>query len=95
MIPVLINNTKLKAAKGAQDMTYREIAQASGKSEQTITDVLQGRSTVELQSIAAIAHALGLGVVVDFIPLADAPADPVAELRSLMSSQVGLATRQA
>lgn len=95
MIPVLINNTKLKAAKGAQDMTYRAIASASGKSEQTISDVLQGCSTVELQSIAAIARALGLGVVVDFVPLADAPADPVAEFRSRLSSQVGLATSQA
>ena len=95
MIPVLINSAKLKAAKGAQDMTYREIAEASGKSEQTICDVLAGCGTVELQSIAKIAFALGLGVVVDFVPLADAPADPVAELRNLMSSQVGLATSQA
>jgi transcriptional regulator with XRE-family HTH domain len=86
MIPVLIHNTKLNAAKGGKKMTYREIAALSGKAEQTICDVLAGRSTVELQSIAAIAQSLGLRVVVDFVPLAE-----VAET----SSQVGLATSQA
>lgn len=79
---LIIHHRKLRARKELLGLQYWDLALAAGKSQQALADVLAGRGTVNLQTLAAVAGALGMGVVIDFIPLAEEPAvDAAAELR--------------
>ena len=64
-----IHYRKLRGAKGYHSLTYKQIAERAQVSEQSISDVLQGCGTTKLHTITAVAGALGMRVIVDFVPV--------------------------
>ena len=52
-------NLKLKAARAAQDMTQKELAEAIGISRQTINAIEQGEYNPSIKLCRAICRALG------------------------------------
>lgn len=85
-MPLVIHFQKLRAQKAYRGLTYEQIRRAAGKSQQTLADVLAGRGDSTLQSLTAVASALGMGVVIDFVPL-DPPADLARRLREQVSQE--------
>lgn len=83
---LVIHFEKLRAQKAYRGMTYDQLRVAAGKSQQTLADVLAGRGDSTLASLTAVAGALGLGVVIDFVPL-DRPVDLTARLRAQVSQE--------
>lgn len=84
---LVIHYEKLRAEKAYRGLTYTDIAAAAGKSQQTLAEILTGRGSVNLQSLHAVAAALGLGVVIDFVPLDARPADLAGRVRELASQE--------
>jgi putative transcriptional regulator len=52
-------NLKLKAARAAQDMTQKDLAEAIGISRQTINAIEQGEYNPSIKLCRAICRALG------------------------------------
>lgn len=52
-------NLKLKAARAAQDMTQKELAEAVGISRQTVNAIEQGEYNPSIKLCRAICRALG------------------------------------
>lgn len=83
-MPLVIHFEKLRAQKAYRNLRYVDLAARARKSQQTLAEILAGRGTVTLQSLTAVATALGLGVVIDFVPL-DKPVDLAARVQELAS----------
>lgn len=52
-------NLKLKAARAAQDMTQKDLAEAVGISRQTVNAIEQGEYNPSIKLCRAICRALG------------------------------------
>jgi transcriptional regulator with XRE-family HTH domain len=85
-MPLVIHFEKLRSQRAYCGLTYAQLAERSRKSQQTLADVLAGRGDSTLASLTAVAGALGLGVVIDFVPL-EPPVDLTARLRAQVSQE--------
>ena len=52
-------NLKLKAARAARDMTQKDLAEAVGKSRQTVNAIEQGEYNPSIKLCRAICRTLG------------------------------------
>lgn len=66
--------TELEAAREAQRLSVVEIANRSGLSKRTLIYLRQAQCDPRLRTLTAVAHALGLRLVVTLVPI-HAPID--------------------
>ena len=82
--PIIIHHRKLRARKEYLGLRYTDLATESGCCEATLATILKGRTELTLQSLIDVAGAMGMGVIVDFVPLEEKPVDLAAQLRDRM-----------
>lgn len=54
---------------GARRLTNEDVAKAAGVATRTVSAVRNGKDTVTLPSLKAVAEAVGLSVEISFVPL--------------------------